>query len=96
MIVCWLVSLSSCCSTPDLIVEQRAQLTFCFSFHQLTICFSFHQQLNNEFVPLEIILLAKVADVDGVIRMLDAFKTNDGNFLIIMQRPEQVLTFEPG
>jgi len=46
--------------------------------------------LNNEFVPLEIILLAKVADVDGVIRMLDAFKTNDGNFLIIMQRPEQV------
>ena len=47
-------------------------------------------QLNNEFVPLEIILLAKVADVDGVIRMLDAFKTNDGNFLIIMQRPEQV------
>jgi len=46
--------------------------------------------LNNEVVPLEVILLSKVAGVDGVIRMLDAFKTNDGNFLIIMQRPEQV------
>jgi len=46
--------------------------------------------LNNEIVPLEMILLAKVADVDGVIRMLDAFRTQDGNFLIIMQRPEQV------
>jgi len=47
-------------------------------------------ELNDELVPLEVILLAKVADVDGVIPMLDVVKNDDDDFFIVMQRPEQV------
>jgi len=46
-------------------------------------------QLNGCNVPMEICLLKKVSQTNGVIRMLDWFETRNG-YIIVMERPEQV------
>lgn len=40
-------------------------------------------------IPLEVMLLQKVAHVNGVIRLLDWYEHN-GSFIIVMERPETV------
>lgn len=40
-------------------------------------------------IPLEVVLLEKVAHVPGVIRMLDWFE-HSGSYIIVMERPETV------
>lgn len=44
---------------------------------------------HGRSVPLEISLLEKVANVSGVIRMLDWYEVQD-SFIIVMERPETV------
>lgn len=46
-------------------------------------------QLNGCNVPMEICLLKKVSQLNGVIRMLEWFETRNG-YIIVMERPEQV------
>jgi len=46
-------------------------------------------QFNGQVVPLEICLLNKVAQVDGVIKLLDYYEISD-SFILIMERPEVV------
>lgn len=46
-------------------------------------------QLNNQRIPLEICLLRKVANIPGVIKVLDYYERPD-SFIIIMERPDHV------
>lgn len=46
-------------------------------------------QLNNQRIPLEICLLRKVANIPGVIKVLDYYVRAD-SYIIIMERPDHV------
>uniref|UniRef100_A0A3Q3JT74 non-specific serine/threonine protein kinase n=1 Tax=Monopterus albus TaxID=43700 RepID=A0A3Q3JT74_MONAL len=45
--------------------------------------------LRGQSVPTEIAMLDRVAGFDGVVRMLDYYKTSD-RWLIVMERPRRV------
>lgn len=45
-------------------------------------------QLNGRTVPIEVCLLRKVANVNGIIHMLDYYDKSE-TFIIVMERPEQ-------
>lgn len=47
------------------------------------------KQLNGQVVPIEICLLKEVAEVDGVIHLLDYYEKND-SFILVMERPDPV------
>ena len=44
-------------------------------------------QVDNQLIPIEVSLLQKSSEVDGVIQLYDFFEKSD-SFVIVMERPE--------
>ena len=47
-------------------------------------------QVNNKSVPIEICLLQKVADIVGIVQLLEYYEKSD-SFILILERPQPVI-----